>query len=475
MDTNQSVLDLPDATTVVICGTVDRPGTPEEMAAAEAMAAAMMPAMQRAAEMAAMELVQRSKGNTASHAAVENNYKLTEAAVRKIADDVRGLVTKLARRGVASGGTLPYQDLLSDELKKSIDDGALDMIGYCNSHHGEMLVPSACIDEGTVEACQIAINGFLPLQLRKLKGRITNTTIYEVRGEDARYMGLSTLWDAISPPRLDKAATGLSDGTTSRFSLPTAIMTLRLSAMKFVPTLEDYFYYDHPSNCLLTTTEGSTNKSGVAFTALKKLAETFNAMIYRHHGSPEEGTAHWKAANDQFFQPATVKEVIAALSRITKVDNDKATRQARLFFTAAPTPQWRSNPELVALIQPIISIDSPEVEAERQLLYDRLVSGTLTRGIDQADMPILSDPPHAPPAPAAHKINDPTLNLLGHPASFKWEKPGDARPDRAKPRSRTEGANHWRGESAPLRNREDRKKKVAKSAARSSHVWRYTR
>lgn len=414
-------------------GTTTEPITPEQEAAVDTIIEQMMPALAKAAAFAALDLVQRARCGKDDLDKIGAQFSLSGAAQENIAVNLRELVAKKAR----DNAVLPYQHCLSEELKQQIDCGEMDLINYCNSHHGELMIPDSYFGEGTMDSCKVAINGFLPLQLRKLKARISNTTMYQVRGTDARYMGLETLWNAISPPKGGRRA----QVTMSRFSLPTAIMTLRLSATKSVPSLFDYFYYDHPENCLFTTTDGSTNKSGMAFVGVKKLAEALNSMIFRHHGAPEEGTKQWSEASKHFIQPATVQAVIGALARITHADEDRARDQARLFFTSAPAPPWRNQAGLSTLIQPICTIDSNEVLTQRQELYERLVSGKLTKDLDQASLPVLADP--ATPPQVANPVHEPTLLVLGHPASYKWEKPGDQRPQPVDP-----GGANWRNTSA---------------------------
>lgn len=297
------------------------------------------------------------------------------------------------------------------------------MISYCNGPDGCNLLPSNYYTECTAESCRLAVNGFLPLQIRKLQARLANTTMHQIRGDEARYISWRRLWDAISPP------TGVParESDTLRFSLPTAIMTLRLGATKCVPPLDDFFYYDHAKNSAATSTEGSTNKSGAVFSTAKKTVDAFNALIFRHHGEPgaQQNPQEWKHVNSLFFSSEDTKRVVAILSRICHSHPQQAEQQCRLFFSNCPSPAWRENESLDVLLRPVCTIDSAETLATRVSLYAQMQAGELMPS-DNSTSPVLSDPANIPEE--CKEINEPTLHVLGHPASFKWEKPRDSMP-----------------------------------------------
>lgn len=398
---------------VPVGGTYQRPNTEREQSAIDKLYERISPSVFNSVQLALTELVQRSDGDFENLETLSLDKRGEIVTSRCFQTDL-----KKALRG---SNLLPYQQLISDEMIQAIDNGELDLISYCNGLHGCKNLSSSYYTEGTAESCRLAVNGFLPLQIRKLQARLSNTTMYQVRGDEARYISWRRLWDAISPP------TGVPaiESETLRFSLPTAIMTLRLAATKYVPPLDDFFYYDHPQNSVATATDGSTNKSGAAFSTAKKTAEAFNALIFRHHGEPElqQNPTEWKRVNSYFFSSDDVKRVVAILSRICHSHPEQAEQQCRLFFSNSPSPPWRENEKLDILLRPICTIDSAETLATRVSLYQQLQAGEL-KSSDSSTSPVLSDPANIPDD--CKEVNEPTLHVLGHPASFKWEKPRDS-------------------------------------------------
>jgi hypothetical protein len=253
----------------------------------------------------------------------------------------------------AVDATLPYQAKLPAPLMAAIDDGSMHLISYCNSEHSSKLVPWRYVRSQILRECRIPGSAMFPVDLRKLSARINNTTIYNIRGPEARFISWHDLWNAVSPWDNEN-----QKGV--RFSLPTAVMVLRLVGMKHTIEPADFLHYDHPENNITCDVENRLNNSGYAFTITKKVAEAWNAMVYRQHGEPPRGTTAYEKVLSECFTSRDIQETVAALSRLIHTHPDQFTQQSNLFFALRKTPTQIKHVDAAKLFQPVATLESDQ-------------------------------------------------------------------------------------------------------------------
>lgn len=297
---------------------------------------------------------------------------------------------------------LPYQDVLSDEIKHVIDTQELGLIALCNSG------VAACSDAtkytlgSAIEACYIPSNALYPLDTRKLNARIDNTSVFDVRGDKAKHMSWKTLWAAVSPSVRNE---------NKRFSMPTALMVLRMCGSRNVADTDSFLYFDTPQNNITSTnSDGKIVHCGPAFVTAKRLAEAWNAMVFRHHQSPPQNTdAHDSMVRD-FITADMCKVAIAALSRIKQVNPVQFDKESELFFVVREGDQDITDASSKLLYSPVCTITDQDTLSIRLELNK---AGTICQS-HIADQSCKTQKIEKPSATA-------TLDSLSRPEHFRWD------------------------------------------------------
>ena len=263
-----------------------------------------------------------------------------------------------------------------------------------------------------------------PLDVRKFNARINNDTVYSMRGDNARYINWFDLWNAVSP--WDN-----QEPRHMRFSLPTAVMVLRLSGMKHVVDVEDFLHFDHPQNNISCDVPNRINESGHAFLIAKKLAEAWNAMVFRkHHEPPVRSDAH-KLMQRNFFTMQDVQQTIATLSKLVREDPDGFKRQSELFFALRKTKSKIKHVDAIRLFQPVITLENDEHIRQSGQLHDAYVAGEWTNtGF------VMQDPISCPRTTQTHTATTIGTNLVDVSA-FNWDRAKDSFPANRTPQRNT--------------------------------------
>jgi hypothetical protein len=307
---------------------------------------------------------------------------------------------------------LPYQDSIPQQIHSDIETEKLHLIAYCNSQLNCKHVSWDYIDSGILNECNIPACSLYPLDVRKFNARINNDVVYSMRGELARYIKWFDLWNAVSP--WDN-----QNQRHVRFSLPTAIMVLRLSGMKHITDTEDFLHFDHPQNNISCNVENRLNESGHAFLIAKKLAEAWNAMVSRKHNHPPLGSEAYELMQRDFFTMDDVEQTLGVLSKLIRTQPDTFKKQSELFFALRKTKTKVQHADAERLFQPVITLQDDAQIREAGKLYDSYEAGEWTNtGI------ITKDPISCPRSGR----NQPTVmvhNTLANVRDFNWDRAKD--------------------------------------------------
>jgi hypothetical protein len=360
---------------------------------------------------------------------LRKDWCLTENVKCNIQKAIRSQVHDgLRLMPTADGVHLPYQEKLSESLIARIDSGQLNLIEYCNSSCNSKNVPWDYVTSGILSECNLPACVLHPLDVRKFNARINNDIVYNMRGHDARYINFYDLWNAVSP--WDNQEPG-----HVRFSLPTAIMVLRLSGMKHAPDLEDFLHFDHPDNNISCDVENRPNSSGHAFVIAKKLAEAWNAMVLRKHRQPPRGSAAHKRMKEDFYTIEDVQQTMATLSRLINKQPTVFKAQGELFFALRKSKSKIPHVDAERLFQPAITLTNNDQIVESQRLFAAYERGEWTEtGIT------FSDPISCPRSSSNHPI-EPLYLRLADASTFNW--------DVAKNTFIAERVSHQRPQSTP--------------------------
>lgn len=371
-----------------------------------------------------------------------------------LTDNVKWAIQKAIRAHVhdglrlmptAEGVHLPYQETLSASLCADIDSGKMHLIDYCNSSRNSKKVSWDYVTSGILSECNLPSCVLHPLDVRKFNARINNDIVYNMRGADARYINWYDLWNATSP--WDNQEPG-----HVRFSLPTAILVLRLSGMKHGPDVEDFLHFDHPDNNITCDTENRPNSSGHAFVVCKKLAEAWNAMVFRKHREPPRGSiAHERMMTD-FYTIDDVQQTMATLSRLINKQPARFKSQSQLFFALRKSKSRVRHVDAERLFQPVVTLTNDDQIAESQRLFAAYDAGAWTdTGI------IVSDPISCPPKASAQPAQ-PLYARLADVTGFSWDMAKNTFVTERTPRYNTPSSQKWRRASPGRRkNRESRR------------------
>lgn len=301
-----------------------------------------------------------------------------------------------------SHARLPYQDVLSEEIKHAIDAQELGLVALCNSG------VAACTDAtkytlgSAIEACYIPSNALYPLDTRKLNARIDNTSVFDVRGDKAKHMSWKSLWAAVSPSGKNES---------KRFSIPTALMVLRMCGSRNVADTESFLYFDHPQNNITSTNaDGKIVHCGPAFVIAKRLAEAWNAMVFRHHQSPPHNTDAYNSMARDYITADMCKIAIAALSRIKQVNPVQFDEESELFFLVRAGDQHIADASSKLLFSPVCTIADQDALSIRLELNK---AGTLCES-HIADQSCKTQKIEKPAATAK-------LDSLSRPEHFRWD------------------------------------------------------
>ena len=365
-----------------------------------------------------------------------------------LTDNVKCAINKAIRTHVhdglrlmptAEGVHLPYQETLSASLRAEIDSGRLHLIDYCNSSRNSKKVAWDYVTSGVLNECNLPSCVLHPLDVRKFNARINNDIVYNMRGSDARYINWYDLWNATSP--WDNQEPG-----HVRFSLPTAILVLRLSGMKHGPGVEDFLHFDHPDNNITCDTENRTNSSGHAFVIAKKLAEAWNAMVFRKHGEPPRGSVAHERMQKDFYTIEDVQQTMATLSRMINKQPTRFKSQSDLFFALRKSKSKIRHIDAERLFQPVITLANDDQIAESQRLYVAYSAGEWANtGI------IVSDPISCPPKCAIHTVQ-PLYARLIDATSFNWDVAKNTFVTERTPRYNASGNQRWKRGSPARHN-----------------------
>lgn len=318
----------------------------------------------------------------------------------------------------ARHATLPYQATIPDALVAAIDDGSMHLISYCNSEHGSKVVSWNYVHSQILHECRIPGSAIFPVDIRKLSARINNTTVYNIRGPDARCITWHDLWNAVSPWDNER-----KEGV--RFSLPTAVMVLRLVGMKHTIDPADFLHYDHPQNNITCDVENRLNNSGYAFTITKKVAEAWNAMVYRQHGEPPRGTPAYKTLSAECFTSGDIQATVAVLSRLIHTDPDQFTQHSNLFFALRKTPTQVKHADAEKLFQPVAMLESEQHIELALRQYAQYTNGEWSdTGIVTKD-PTTCPPNHTMTKVLGSRTSPYCLDAL---TAFHWDVAKDDRP-----------------------------------------------
>lgn len=313
---------------------------------------------------------------------------------------------------------LPYQATLPAALVAAIDDGSMHLISYCNSEHNSKVVDWDYVHSRLLHECRIPGSAIFPVDIRKLSARINNTTVYNIRGPSARFITWYDLWNAVSPWDNEK-----KNGV--RFSLPTAVMVLRLVGMKHTIEPADFLHYDHPQNNITCDVENRLNNSGHAFTITKKVAEAWNAMVYRQYGEPPRDTPQYKRVLEQCFTSRDIQETVAALSRLIHTQPDQFIQQSNLFFALRKTPTQIKHADAEKLFQPVATLESDQHIELALRQYAQYTNGEWSdTGI------VTTDPTTCPPNHSMTKVLGSSTSPYCVDAftAFHWDVAKDDRP-----------------------------------------------
>ena len=308
----------------------------------------------------------------------------------------------------AAGVRLPYQETLGESMLARIDSGQMHLIEYCNSSLNSKKVSWDYVTSGVLSECNLPACVLHPLDVRKFNARIHNDIVYNMRGKEARYINWYDLWNAVSP--WDNQEAG-----HVRFSLPTAVMVLRMSGMKHGTEVDDFLHFDHPDNNITCDTENRPNNSGHAFVIAKKLAEAWNAMVFRKHREPPRGSdAHQRMSKD-LYTIDDVRQTMATLSRLLNKQSHTFKAQSQLFFALRKSKSKVRHVDAERLFQPVITLADNDQIAESNRLYAAYDAGEWTdTGI------IVADPVSCPRKTPAQRA--PALyTRLADVAEFNWD------------------------------------------------------
>ena len=380
---------------------LDEPLSEEDQRTKEKLKAELLPAVQNATEEAIDKILRAAQSGKGLQ-----GFNLDQASYYKLMKHVREDVHTGMHRGPGKENVyLPYQDLLPKDLVESIDAGETGLVKFCNSAYGEKRVPRHVLS--SLAQCRIPGNLLAPMNVRKLNSKINNQPLSDTRGDQARFITWWDLWDGVSPWSYNET----DDRNTARFSLPTAMITMRSAANPNIPDLDSWLYYDHPENNVSTDVEGRLHHSGNGFTSTKRVAESWNAMLHRHHGSPEPGTPDDLAAEAHYYTPDDVKLVLGAISRIVDKDPEEAKKQASLFYVNMKTPPRDMHPKTLLLQRPVATIDSDETLHQRKCLHTEFSEG------GWQDAKIAVSPVTAPPNP--NKAKAVSIEDFTSPCNYK--------------------------------------------------------
>ena len=226
-----------------------------------------------------------------------------------------------------------------------------------------------------------------------------------MRGESARYINWFDLWNAVSP--WDN-----QDERQVRFSLPTAMMVLRLSGMKHIVDAEDFLHFDHPVNNISCDLENRVNESGHAFLIRRKLAEAWSAMVYRKHKEPPFGSDAFKLMERDFFTLGDVEQTLATLSRLIKSHPESFKRQSELFFALRKPKSKVQHRDAERLFQPVITLEDDAQIQEASKLHDCYEAG------EWSNTGILTKDPVLCPRSGRSKPASDTSKALAHYKDF---------------------------------------------------------
>ena len=323
------------------------------------------------------------------------------------------------RRNPGSDGVfLPFQDTLPDSLRQDIDCGKVNLIDFCNGSTGLKILGSEYLDSGTLETSRIPHTTFLPFDMRRLNSRINSTQICNISADSARFVNMENFWRALSPFDYQQ-----KPGNKLKFSLPTAVMTLRLCGNRNPPDVKSYLHYDHPTNTMRHGASTSNfQKCGGAFAAATKVMDAWNAMVWRHHGQPGEGTPQYELAAKSFITPADCEACLAGISRIAHRDIEETQAHADLFFCTPSVPDltlcsdMRGSPDQSKQSlpktfwkRPALQKDAAGEFAKHQPITDSELknAGCEAEGCDSG------------------KAAATVTFTLASPAQYKWERPRD--------------------------------------------------
>ena len=283
---------------------------------------------------------------------IQSDWRLPTTVQWSIHKSIRSHIHEgLRLMPTSSNAQLPYQHTLNDTLKSSIDSGDMHLIDYCNSYENCKNVPWDYIDRRILKDCNLPSCALHPLDVRKFNARINNDIVYNMRGDEARYINWFDLWNAVSP--WDN-----QEKQHVRFSLPTAIMVLRLSGMKHITEVEDFLHFDHPNNNITCDMENRPNNSGHAFLIAKKLAEAWNAMVFPKHRQPPFGSDAYARMQKDCYTVHEVQQTIATLSRMIQKQPEAFKAQSELFFALRKTKSKVNHVDASRLFRPVATLET---------------------------------------------------------------------------------------------------------------------
>lgn len=223
---------------------------------------------------------------------------------------------------------IPYLEHLeayAPELASRIRGGGCDYVDLARSEMFCKRLPrelAGRILEKHSDALLVPHTRLLPYNAGCVNAAYWKVPVESISGDWRKVCRLGDLWNCVSPP----------DGTdAARFSLVSALLTMRLCASMPRPlSLDDTFYFHHPDNNS-TATGPCISKSGPAFVVAKHLAEIWNDMVWELHGQPAPGTPNGTLCAAASFDTEEVCAMLAALSLILHCHPQRAEETAACF------------------------------------------------------------------------------------------------------------------------------------------------
>jgi hypothetical protein len=347
-------------------------------------------------ELVANALHESSEYNQYSLQEVDDNFKLDEVVGRRLQNAFRRVLESYGLRKGPSvqDSYLPYQDLLSVELKEGIENGTIGLVSMANEWDVcTKYVSGVLFSKQNLESARVPMQRLLPFSTKMIHVGRTNMKMKSAVGDHARGILFNDLWECVSPtmvaPFQGEPPTNASDprvpANVKRFDLITALMTLRTCAFSpITPVLDDAFYYECPQNTIGVNAE-RYDHCGPMFKGAKNLVEAWNVTVHLAHGNPRIGTARYEDLQPDLFTTDDLKRALGAISLLVNKHPEETANQAKLFFTnkIRADGNTTTSPEKQEFRQHAWSIDSAEKLNQRletlSLVEDTRAAGKVER------------------------------------------------------------------------------------------------